>query len=99
MSKEQSIPPKSEYVQPALMGAASLLNIMGSGVAILVGADRTPDGKTNPFFYTALTTSVLYLGANVFKMGQIYQARSFVQTEELRRLNNEKTKLVGGDLV
>jgi len=94
MSKERIIPDRSEYIQPALMGAASLLNIMGSGVAIFVGADRTQEGKVNPFFYTALTTSVMYLGANVFKMGQIYQARSWVETEDQRRLHNEQIKLI-----
>jgi hypothetical protein len=79
------IPDKSEYIQPFVMGGASLMNVVGNMWAISVGADRTEQG-INPFFYISMATSILYVAANAVKVGQIYQARSFVEREKDRCL-------------
>lgn len=75
-------PDKSEYIQPALMATASTLNVIGNLWAIAMGQDK----GINPLFYISLTTSSAYILANVVKVGQIYQARSFVEREN----NKEK---------
>lgn len=79
-------PSWTEYIQPAIMGTASMMSVVGSLVAISVGADRTPEGKINPFFYIAGTNSFMYTCANIYRCTQIYKERNetFVQAEERR---------------
>lgn len=60
-----------ELLWPALMMLASGVNICGSIAAIAVGADKTTEGKTNPFFYTAGATSCLYFIANAYQVKNI----------------------------
>lgn len=86
-------PSWTEYIQPALMGAASLMSVITSGIAIYVGADKTMDGRTNPFFYAAMSNSFIYTGANIYKCGQIYNARcqTFAESEQIR---GELTELI-----
>ncbi len=87
----------TEYIQPGLMAMASMGSVIASTVAIMVGADRTADGRLNPFFYMAAVNSVLYSGANAYKMYQIYRERnpvSFVNKEEKKRLEGELTELI-----
>jgi len=75
----------SEAKWPGLMCAASLLNIFGSMVAIAVGADKTDEGKTNPFFYCALANSTLYAISNGIKVYEVCTAKKFVDIELARR--------------
>jgi len=56
---------------PATMLFASSINLIGAGVAILLGADKTSDGKINPFFYTAALTSLIYTVGNAVKVNDI----------------------------
>lgn len=77
----------SEYTQPFISAAASLFNMCGAMAAVSVGADRTEDGKVNPFFYVAFTTSSLYFLANAGKVVQIYcnNKQTFAEKELARR--------------
>lgn len=108
------IPDRTKYIQPAIMALASFSNVVGSGFAIYAGAhlvkaeDPTQLPSINPFFFTAMATSILYFGANVFECGRIWQQRSrplmlveeqrpqltFVEREDQRRLDNEKITLI-----
>lgn len=88
------------------MGLASFANVVGSGFAIYAGAhmvkneDPSLPPALNPFFFTAMATSILYFGANAFECGRIWQQRSqqpaqtFVEREEQRRLANEQVTLI-----
>lgn len=76
-------PDKSEYIQPFIMGGASLMNLVGNTWAVAVGADKADKGM-NPSFYIAMATSLLYFVANATKVAQIYQSRSFVEREKDR---------------
>ena len=52
---------------PGMMCAASGLNMCAAGYAVYVGADKTPEGAINPFFYVAALTSFLYCVSNGLK--------------------------------
>ena len=86
----------TEYVQPAMMATASVATVISCAYAIIIGADRTKDGESNPFFYVAMANSGMYAMANLYKIGQIYKSRcnSFVEQEGERRINNELTELL-----
>ena len=76
-----------ELTWPGLMLAASSINLIGACVAVGVGADRTVDGRVNPFFYTAMATSSLYAVANGIKVYEIMNepVKSFTGTIERER--------------
>lgn len=59
-----------EYIWPALMGAASVANIAGQYASLASGGSND-----TPAFKTGLATSVLYAGANAFRIVQICQQR------------------------
>ncbi len=84
--KPIKVPSKTDYIQPAGMAFASLLNMVGSVSAMIVGADKVND-RINPFFYIAFSTSCLYFASNVFRMGQIRQQhnKTFAKIELERR--------------
>ncbi len=90
-----TMPSATEYIQPAVMGIASFANVVGSFFAIAAGADQVKgeDGTTkyNPFFYTAMTTSLLYFAANAVEVGRIVQRRActWAQMEEQRMAETE----------
>lgn len=113
-NEHNNIPERTKYIQPAIMGLASFANVVGSGFAIYAGAhmvkndDPTQPSRLNPFFFTAMATSILYFAANAFECGRIWQQRSrplvpveeqrpqlsFVEREDQRRLDNEKITLI-----
>jgi len=83
------LPSMSEYIQPAVMGIASFANVVGGFFAIASGADHVKgdDGSTrvNPFFYTAMSTSLLYFTANAIEVGRIYQRRQTTWREMIEK--------------
>ena len=70
------------YFQPAVMFAASCLNMTGSIIAIAIG-----EANKNPFFFTSFTTSAMYAISNIGRMLEIHEQRkkSFQQVEMERR--------------
>ena len=90
-------PPPSwrEYVQPVAMGLASGANVVGSFFAMSAGADKVKqaDGSiaTNPFFYTAMTTSFMYAFANAYEVYRIFnkQQATWLQIIEEERAQRE----------
>lgn len=106
MSREQTPlinrtqPPSwREYVQPVAMGLASGANVVGSFFAMSAGADRVkqPDGSvaTNPFFYTAMSTSIMYAFANAYEVYRIFgrQQATWLQIIEEERAQRELTSV------
>jgi len=92
MSKEQqpllnklALPSATEYIQPMMQGVASFSNVVGSFFAIYAGADKVND-KINPFFYTAMSTSLLFAFANAYECRRIYNRRqtTWAEIEESR---------------
>ena len=68
-----------DYVQPVGMLAASTLNLAGAGVhQITSTADRD-----NPFYFTAMTTSAMYMVANGYAAKKVYDSHR--RAEEARR--------------
>lgn len=94
-----TMPSASEYIQPAIMGLASFANVIGSFFAISAGADKVKSENgnisVNPFFYTAMATSLLYFTANAVECGRIYQRRActWTQMEEQRRQQTELSEV------
>ena len=68
-----------DYIQPAGMLAASTLNLAGAGIHQLTSATD----RDNPFYYTAMTTSAMYMVANGYAAKKVYD--SHVQAEKERR--------------
>lgn len=97
IAQSKTLPSKTEYIQPFLMMLASGANVVGGFFAIAAGADQVKqdngDLKTNPFFYTAMSTSLLYFGANLFEVGRIYQRRQATWTEMVNEQRAAETKL------
>jgi hypothetical protein len=65
MTQEKKCLPPSAY-QPAGMLLASSLNFFGA----VAGLITVPDSRTNPFFYTAMVTSSIYMLSNGLKVFQ-----------------------------
>ena len=88
-------PSWKEFVHPGLMAIASLTNIVGGFFAIASGADQVKgdDGllRTNPFFYTAMSTSSLYFSANGYELYRIYnkQQDTWKQIVEQQKAQSE----------
>ncbi len=106
MSREQTPlitrtqPPSwREYVHPLSMGVASGANVVGSFFAMSAGADevKQPDGSvaTNPFFYTAMGTSMMYAFANAYEVYRIWgrQQVTWRQIVEEQRAQGELTSV------
>ena len=60
-----------ELFWPCMMLMGSALNVIGSGIAITMGAHKTNSGETNPFFFTTMTASLIYSAANITRIAQI----------------------------
>ena len=66
-----------DYIQPVGMLAASTLNLAGAGVHQLTStADRD-----NPFYYTAMTTSAMYMVANGYATKKVYDSHVLAEKE------------------
>ncbi len=100
LSPQIQPPSWKEYVQPALMGLASFANVVGGFFAIASGADQVKgeDGvmRTNPFFYTAMSTSILYASANGYELFRIYnkQQDTWKQIVEQQKNANEMREII-----
>lgn len=71
---------REDLVQSIGMTIASSLNFFGAIAALVVN----PDNRNNPFFYTAMTTSFLYIMSNGYKTYQLCTAR--LEPVELREI-------------
>lgn len=60
-----------ELFWPCMMLIGSALNVVGSAAAISIGAHKTKDGDINPFFFTTMTTSLIYSAANITRIVQV----------------------------
>jgi membrane carboxypeptidase/penicillin-binding protein len=65
MTEQKKCLPAAAY-QPAGMLFASSLNFFGA-IASLIAI---PSSRNNPFFYTAMVTSGIYMASNIIKVAQ-----------------------------
>lgn len=64
---------------PLTMFVASSINVIGASIAIGVGADKTPDGKKNPFFYMTAISSVIFAFGHAIKIHDTLTKKTFVE--------------------
>ena len=81
MPKKECFP--SNAIQPAGMLVASSLNFFGAIAAMIA----VPSSRNNPFFYTAMVTSSIYMFSNAVKLCQeVNKERQEPLTTELREV-------------
>ena len=97
----EELPSKKVYLHSVLMGLASFTNVVGGFFAIASGADQVKQEdnslKTNPFFYTAMATSLIYFGANAIEVHRLWQERVKKQ-EEINEKHFQATELTGVEI-
>jgi len=77
-----------DIIHPLGMMFASSLNLCGALTSLIVSSKD----RGNPFYYTAMATSAIYIASNAVKVAQVYQKnkQSFVDAELARREENSK---------
>ncbi|CAB4214000.1 hypothetical protein UFOVP1454_13 [uncultured Caudovirales phage] len=72
-----------ELIQPLGMMCASSLNVIGGAILLMV----SEKDRSNPFIYTAMTTSLIYVVSNAIKSYQVHQeqVQSFQEREKAKR--------------